>query len=380
MLCPQLMVRLYLLLFFVVVFGCHKTATPPPAPVPVTAIRIQPQTVPADFEYIGVGESSHIVQIRARVEGYLESIDYTEGGMVHTGDLMFVLDQRPFIAVVESTQGALEREKAVLWNAQQTKNRMVPLYAKNAVSLRDLDNAIAEELAAAAAVQSAAADLYKAELNLGFASITAPVTGLASQAKYREGALISPGPGDQNLLTTLYVVDPIWVNFSVSDEDLLKARREVTQGTLIWPKNHSFTIEAILSDGTVVPAQGTIDFTNPALQQSTGTMLIRAVLPNPNLLIYPGQFVRVVVKGAVHPNAILVPQTAVMQGQNGTFVYVVEEGKARARPVTPGDWYLSYWIINDGLKVGDIVIAQGVNKVQNGTPVTIQSLLPSTPQ
>ena len=379
MLCPRLMARPYGFLFALLLFGCHKAAAPAPAPVPVTAVRIQPQTIPCNFEYIGVGESSHIVQIRARVEGYLESIDYTEGGMVHQGDLMFVLDQRPFIAVVESMKGALDRQKAVLWNAQQTKGRMVPLYAKNAVSLRDLDNAIAEELSAEANVQSATADLYKSELNLGFASISAPVTGLASQAKYREGALISPGPGDENLLTTLYVVDPIWVNFSVSDEDLLKARRDVAAGRLIWPKNHAFHIEAILSDGTVVPAEGTIDFTNPALQQSTGTMLIRAVLPNPSLLIYPGQFVRVVVKGAIRPNAILVPQTAVMQGQNGTFVYVVVDGKAQVRAVTAGDWYLNYWIIVDGLKTGDIVIAQGVNKVHNGSSVAIQSLLPSTP-
>ena len=255
---------------------------------------------------------------------------------------------------------------------------MVPLYQQNAVSQKDLDNALANEMAAKANVETAEADLYKAQLNLGFASITAPVTALSSQAKYREGALIAPG--SENLLTTIYVVDPIWVNFSISERDILKMKKDVQQKKITWPKNMNFQIEAILADGTIVPGEGYIDFTNPALQQSTGTMLIRSVLPNPNLLIYPGQFVRVVVKGAIRQNAILVPQTAVIQGQNGIFVYVVQEGKAVMRSVSPGDWYQDYWIIDEGLAGGDVVIVEGVNKVQNQTPVTIQQLVPNTPQ
>jgi membrane fusion protein, multidrug efflux system len=369
------LIRLFLVLLC---FGCSKPVKPQMPAVPISAVKVEPQTIPADFEYIGVGESSHIVQLRARVEGYLESIDYKEGSLVNEGDLMFVLDQRPFIAAVDSAKGVLERQRAILWNAEQTKARMVPLYNQNAVSQRDLDNAISDELAAKANVETAAADLYKAELNLSFASISAPVTALSSQAKYREGALIAPG--EENLLTTLYVVEPIWVNFNVSEGDLLQARQEVLSKRLIWPKNMNFQIEAILSDGTVVPSEGYIDFTNPALQQSTGTMLIRAILPNPNLLILPGQFVRVIVKGAIRPNAMLVPQTAVIQGASGTFVYVVEGGKAKARPVTPGEWYYDYWIINGGLNPGDTVIAKGVNKIQEGTPVNIQAMLPSLPQ
>jgi membrane fusion protein (multidrug efflux system) len=364
--------------FCLVGASCSKPVKKEIPPIPISAVRVEAQTIPADFEYIGVGESSHIVQLRARVEGYLESINYKEGSMVKQGDLMFVLDRRPFIADVDSTTGALDRQKAILWNAEQTKNRMVPLYQQNAVSQKDLDNALASELAAKANVQTAEADLYKAQLNLGFASIASPVTALSSQAKYREGALISPG--SENLLTTLYVVDPIWVNFSISERDILKMKRDVHQKKITWPKGMNFQIEAILADGSIVPGVGYIDFTNPALQQSTGTMLIRAILPNPNLLIYPGQFVRVIVKGAIRSNAILVPQTAVMQGQNGIFVYVVQEGKAVLRPVTPGDWYQNYWIIDEGLTSGDVVVVEGVNKIQNQTPVTIQQLVPNTPQ
>lgn len=357
---------------------CQKPVKPPKPPAAVSAVRVAAKTIPADFEYIGVGESSHIVQIRARVEGYLESINYKEGALVKKGDLMFVLDQRPFIAEVDKAKGTVERMKALLWNAEQTRARMVPLYLENAVSQRDLDNAVAEEWSAKGNLASAEADLYHAELNLGFASITAPVTGLASQAKYREGALIAPG--QDNLLTTMYVVDPIWINFSISDQDLLAARLAVKKKQMVWPKDMNFKIEAILSNGIVVPGEGYIDFTNPAVQQSTGTMLIRAILPNPNLYIYPGQFVRVVLKGATRPNAILVPQTAVVQGQNGPFVFVIQDGKAVQQTVQLGDWYLNYWIILDGLKVGDLVIAEGVAKIQNGSPVTIQQMVPSAPE
>lgn len=297
--------------------------------------------------------------------------------MVQSGDLLFVLDQRPFVASVDSAKGMLDRQKALLWNAQQTKKRMVPLYEKDAVSERDLDRAIADELAAEAEVETAAADLNKAQINLGFTSITAPVTGLSGPAKYREGALIAPGAGDQNLLTTLYVVDPIWVNFSVSDNDLLRLNKDVFEKRITLPDKMNFQIEAVLSDGTVVPTEGIIDFKNPAIQQSTGTMLFRAVLPNPKVLIYPGQFVKVVVKGAVRERAIAVPQTAVIQGGKGTFVYVVKGAVAQERNVEAGDWYKDYWIINGGLNEGDVVITQGVNKIQNNKPVTIQTLLPS---
>lgn len=358
--------------------SCKKQTSPTRPPVPVTAMRVEAQTIPAEFEFVGVAESSHIVELRARVEGYLEQITYKEGSLVHAGDLMFVLDQRPFIAQVESAQGMLDKQNAVLWNAEQTKARMVPLYQQNAVSQRDLDNAIAEELAAKASVETASADLYKADLNLGFASITAPVTAMSNQAKFREGALISPGP--DSLLTTLYVIDPIWINFSVSDNDLIKLYREIKLKQVVIPKDNNFTIEARLSDGSRIPATGTIDFMNPALQQSTGTMLIRAVFPNPEAILKPGQFIRVIVKGATRPYAIIIPQTAVIQGESGTFVYVVDQsGKAQMRPVELGDWYENYWIVNKGLVPGDVVVTQGVNKIQNGSQVQIQSLVPSRP-
>jgi membrane fusion protein, multidrug efflux system len=360
-------------LFFV---SCSKKSPPAAPPVPVTAMQVIAQTIPADFQYIGVAESSHIVELRARVEGYLEQIAYKEGALVKTNELMFVLDQRPFIDSVAMAQGEVDRQRALLWNAQQTKARMIPLYEQNAVSQKDYDQAIAAELAAEADLDVADAHLQKAELNLSFASIHAPVTGMASQAKFREGALIAPGP--DSLLTMMYVIDPIWVNFCVSEGDILKARSEVSHQLLVYPPNMNFKIEIMLADSTILPAEGVIDFTDPAMQQSTGTMLVRSVVPNPNGWLRPGQFVRVVVKGAIRPNAILVPQTAVQQGQNGIFVYVINPaGKAEVRPITPGDWYQDSWIIESGLNPGDIVVTMGVNRVQNGTAVHIINMVPS---
>lgn len=370
--------RVHLFALFLFLCGCGQRQQTQAPPVPVTAIHVKPQTIPAEFEYVGVGKSSHIVELRARVEGYLESIDYTEGGLVHAGDLMFVVDQRPFIAALEMAQGELLRQQAILWNAQQTKNRMVPLYKEDAVSQKDMDDAIASELAAEADVVTAKANVEKAKINLSYTSIAAPVTGMASDAKFREGALISPGP--DSLLTDIYVIDPIWVYFSVSTGDILKAREESMKGFIELPVDNNFDIEVIFANGSSLPASGKIDFTAPSLQQSTGTMMVRTVLPNPQGFLRPGEFVRVVLKGAIRPNAIIVPQTAVMQGMNGQFVWVIDDNnEAQMRPVVPGDWYKDYWIIQSGLKKGDVVITQGVNKVQNNTIVVVKNWAPENP-
>jgi len=354
-------------------FSCGKKHSVHAPSIPVSAMKVKEQTIPADFTFVGVAESSHIVELRARVEGYLEDISYTEGSMVNEGKLMFTLDQRPFIDVVNEKNGDLAREKALLWNTQQQKNRMVPLYKQNAVSQRDYDNAIANELSAEANVKVAEAALEKAKVNLSYTEITAPVKGMASRAIFREGALIAPGR-DSSLLTNIFVIDPIWVNFAVSEWDILDARTEQKEGRLQMPSKDAFDIEVVLADGTTMPADGKIDFLDPALQQSTSTMLVRSVLPNPKGWLKPGQFVQVVVKGAHYPNALMVPQSAVMMSQKGTMVFVIDKnGIAEARPVTTGTWYKNFWIITKGLKDGDVVVAQGVNRVQQGSKVVIQS-------
>lgn len=338
--------------------------------VPVSTIVVSHKTVPADFEYVGVAQSSHPVEIRARVEGYLDKIVYQEGSLVKVGELLFLIDPRPFQAALDNAKAELDRAKAGLWDAQRAVERYKPLYEKNAASRRDLDNAIARELSTKADVEAAKAKVVEAELNLSYTALFSPIKGLTGQSTYREGSLLTPGPN--SLLTTVSVIDPIWVNFNVSDGDILKNREEIKQGRLQYPKDMNFSVEAVLADGTLLPSLGKVDFANPTLQQQTGTMMVRAVFANPQALLRPGQFVRAKAMGAIRPNAILVPQKAVMQGKKGMYVYVVQEGKAQIREVEPGDWYQNDWVIKTGLKAGDEVIVEGVNKVRPGVPVIAQ--------
>ena len=355
---------------FCLLAGCHKeqSAFQLP-PVQVVVEKIEAKTIPAVFEYIGVVQSSHEVEIRARVTGYLDTIAYLEGSEVEKGALLFQLDPRPFQAALAKAKAQLAREQAVLWQAQRAVKRFTPLYEQKAASQRDLDNAIASEMSADAQILEAQAQVADAEINLSYTTIRSPVSGLTTHAKYRVGSLISPS---QDLLTTVSVMNPIWVNFSVSEQDILQSEDAIKKGRLIFPPNNEFEIELILADHTIFPERGTVNFASPSYSQKTGTLMVRAVLPNPNNILRPGQFVRVKIHRATRPNAIVVPQQAVQQSQNGPFVFVVNaENKAEVRSIVPGPWDQDNWVIYGGLKTGDRVIVTGVNKVMPGSPVTI---------
>lgn len=358
------------ILAFALFFSCErsKPITAPP-PVEVSTVEIKKKTIPWIYESVGNAVSSHPVEIRARVEGYLEEISYTEGDRVSIGQVMFKLDQRPFAAALEQAQGMLAREKALLWNAKQAVDRLTPLYAKHAASKKDLDDATAALLAAQASVDAAQAGVFTAEINLSYTVISAPINGVAGKSNFWQGALISPGPN--NLLTKVDALDPIWVYFNISDNERLKLEKEIKNRTLIMPKDDNFEVEVILSDGSLFPARGKVNFFAPTYDERTGTLSLRAQFPNPNSLLRPGQFVRVKVLGAVRPHAIYVPQKALVEGKNGMYVYVVRDGKAAIQNVEVGDWYGDNWVIMEGLNVGDQVIVDGVNKVGQGTPVKV---------
>ena len=360
-----------LILSFIFLNGCeskHSTPTQRP-PIEVVTEVIEPKTISAVFEYIGVIQSSHEVEIRARVTGYLESINYLEGSFVKKGDLLFQLDPRPFQAALARSKAQLARENAVLWQTKRAVARFTPLYEQKAASQRDLDNAIAQQMATEAQVMEAEAQVADAEINLSYTTMLSPVSGLSSQANYRVGSLISP---EQNLLTTISVTDPIWVNFSVSEQDVLQTQQQVAKGRLVFPPDDEFVIELILADQTVFPQKGVVNFAAPSYSQKTGTLMVRAALPNPNQVLRPGQFVRVKVYGAVRPHAIAIPQEAVVQGQKGTFVFVVnDENQAEPRFIELGPWNENQWVIYEGLKAGDRVIVQGVNRVLPGSLVKI---------
>lgn len=371
---------IHILLFLVLAFflaSCrNKKQVQESASVEVSAVTIKKETIPDVFESVGYAASSHPVEIRARVEGYLEAISYIEGDKVTIGQVMFKLDQRPFIAALEQAQAMHEKEKALLWNAKQAVDRITPLYAKNAASKKDLDDATASFLAAQASVAGAQANVDAAKINLSYTVITSPIDGLAGKSNFREGALISPGPN--NLLTNVDTLDPIWVYFNVSDNQRLKIEKEVKNRTLVMPKDDNFDVEVILSDNSIFPYRGKVNFAAPTYDQRTGTLSLRAQLPNPKNLIRPGQFLRVKVLGAIRPNAIYVPQKALLEGKNGMYLYVIKDDKAAIQNVEVGDWYGNNWIITQGLKIGDQVIVDGVNKVGQGTPVKVTKELSNT--
>jgi membrane fusion protein (multidrug efflux system) len=361
---------LLIALVFLLAAACGgEKSLPPPPFVEVSALTIQKDTIPWIYESVGYAESSHQVEIRARVEGYLEEIAYIEGAQVTKGQLLFKLDQTPFIAAVEQAKGNLAREKALLWNAQQTVERLTPLYAKHAVSKKDLDEATANLLASQASVQVAEAALKVAEINLSYTLLTSPINGLSGKSSYRQGALISPG--SNQLMTSITALDPIWISFSISENEILKIDKEVKNRTLILPKDKNYGVEVILADGSRYPFRGEVNFSAPTYDQKTGTLSMRAQLPNPNLILKPGQFVRVNVKGAIKPNTIYVPQKALLESKTGMYVYIVREGKAAIQNVIVGDWYGDYWIIEEGLREGDQVIVDGINKVGQGSPIKV---------
>lgn len=361
---------LLIILLFCLSCSSKKKENPPPPPVNVTEYTIEPKNIPKTFDFIGFAESSHSVEIRARVEGYLDSINYNEGGVVQAGQLMFQLDPREYQTQVAQAKANVAREAALYENANLTVNRLRPLYEQKAASKKDLDNAIANQLASSAALEEFQAKLREAEINLGYTTIVSPVTGLADRSKLREGALINPGSNSK--LTTVSVLDPIWVYFTVSDNDILRAKMSEKEKTLILPESGDYEVEIDLGSGFKFPFRGKVNFSSPTYDQSTGSLLIRAVFPNPVNEILPGEFVRVTLYGAELPNAIAVPQRALLQKKNGMFVYLIDENsKVVAQDVSTGSWSGDYQIITNGLKAGDRIVVDGINKVIPGSVVKV---------
>jgi membrane fusion protein (multidrug efflux system) len=353
--------------------GCSKEAPPPQRPVPeVTVITIEPKDIPYVMNFVAQTESSRQVNIVARVSGYLDKIAYQEGEVVKEGQLLFQLDPKPFQAQLEAARGELQSQQARFTTAQANLGRVKPLAQQNALSQSDLDKAQGEFDSAKAAVYSAQAKVTEAELNLGYTTIRSPVTGLASRAVQRQGAYVNAQSESANL-TYVAAIDPIWVNFSVSQNQAARWRNEMSKKLLIEPKNRDFEIEIVLSDGAVFPHKGKINFADPSFSQDTGSFLVRAVLPNPKRELRPGMFVTAYLKGALRPDAIVVPQLAVQQGSNGHVVYVVKpDGTAEVRPVVVGDYFGEKEIvILTGLYAGDRVVVDGVLKVVPGQPVKI---------
>jgi membrane fusion protein (multidrug efflux system) len=353
----------------VVAAACHDKApvasAPPPANVDVIDVALR--DVPVVFDYVGQTESSQQVEIRARVSGFLEKRVYEEGAMVHQGDVMFQMDRKPFQAALDAARAEYAQQKARLDTAQANLNRVKPLVAKNALSQKDLDDSIGSQQAAAAAVEQARANVTSAELNLGYTTITAPVTGLSSFAKKQDGSYID---ATNSLLTYVAKLDPMWINFSLSENEMLNLRTQTKNGTLKLPQIDKLEASIVLADGSTYPYTGRIAFADASLSEQTGTYLIRATVQNPGGALRPGQFVRIKLRGADRANAIAVPQNAVIQGPRGAFVWTVDkDSKAQQRSVETGEWNGNDWVISSGLHAGDRVVVDNTLRLMPGAPV-----------
>jgi membrane fusion protein (multidrug efflux system) len=356
--------------------GCEKkeTARAAPPPVEVAALTVHPALVPIAFEFVGQTESSQQVEIRARVDGFLEKRQYVEGSVVKPGQTLFVMDRKPFEAQLQASRAELEQEQARLATANANLARVKPLAAQNALSQKDLDDAVGAQQSAAAAVEAADAKVTNAKLNLGYTTISSPLAGLSSFAKVQDGAYVNP---QNNLLTYVARLDPMRVNFSISENELLRAKEEISRRNLQAADRDDYVVEVQLADGSIFPYRGRITFADASFNQETGTFLIRAEIPNPRSELRPGQFVRARVLGFTRPNAIIVPQRAILTGPRGQYVWVVgKDGKAEARNVEAGDWLGDNWLVSSGLNDGDRVVVEGVIRVAPGAPLKVADAPP----
>lgn len=337
---------------------------PPPE---VNVMIVAPQSLPAAFEYVGQTAASREVEVRARVTGILLSRNFAEGGPVKKGQSLFSIDPAPIQAVLNRAEADVAAAEARLEQAKRNAARLKPLYAEKAVSQKEYDDAVSGELIGAADLKAARARQAEARLNLEYTKVESPVSGVASRSLRSEGSLVS---GPDVLLTTVMQVDPIWVNFGIPDTEQARLQKEAEAGRLNLPKN--FQVGLRLADGSVYPRSGKLSFADIRISPATGTREARAEIPNPDGVLRPGQFVRVILRGAARPNAVAVPQRAVLEGPQGKFVYVVnEKSQAEARPVEAGEWAGDTWIITSGLKGGERVITDGVMKLGPGAPVKV---------
>lgn len=349
--------------------GCQQEAgAPPPRPVPqVEVITVAPQTVTDEPEFIGQTESSRPIEIRSQVTGIIKERFFREGRDVKKGDKLYLIDPVPFQAVALSAKAKVSQAEARLVQAKQNLARVKPLLKEQAVAQKDVDDAIAEELAAQAALEGAKADLVKAEFDLSNTKIVAPISGLIERTRVYEGRLVS---AQTDLLTIVHQVDPIYVIVSAPESWLLQRQRDLMEKRLERPDLYQLRGVIIFTDGSTYPHEGKLDFADVSMKTETGSRQGRFVFPNPDRRVFPGQFVKIRVLGYVRPNAILIPQRAVQQGPKGPVVFVVGDGeKVETREIQASEWRGSQWLIEKGLRGGERVVVEGFPRIAPGSPV-----------
>tara|TARA_R110001583_G_scaffold41411_10_gene131816 strand:- start:10596 stop:11819 length:1224 start_codon:yes stop_codon:yes gene_type:complete len=354
--------------------GCEQA--PPSAPkgmkpAAVSVMSMTTQSVPFSIELPATLSGAKEVEIRAQVSGILQTRNFSEGDKVSAGQSLFSLDAKTYAAETAKSKADLNAARVRLKQAQREVNRIKPLRAKNSISQRELDNAISSVDISLADVKSMQANLDQAQLRLDYTKVTSPVTGIVGRELVSEGTYVS---GPEVLLTQLTQIDPIRVRFGLSEREQLQMRNDAAAGSLTLPKEGKWKTKIKLFDGSLHPQIGQVNFSDIRINAKTGTSELQAITPNPNFTLRPGQFVRILLEGAVRENAFVVPQRAVLDNGLGKFVYVMaknDKGVAVAlpAPVVVGEWVTEAkdiengWIIRKGLKVGDQVIIDGMARI-----------------
>lgn len=368
--------RAALPLLIALLAGCGGGSQPPagggsaPPPPPVGVLTVQTQAVALQNELPGRVEALRTAQVRARVNGVVQQRLFTEGSEVRAGQPLFRIDPAPYQAALESAQAVQLRSEATLAQARLTAERYAPLAAEKAISAQDFAATLAAQKTAEADLAAAKAAVQSARINLGYASVTAPISGRIGRALVTEGALVSAA--EATSLALIQQVGSVFVNFTQSAGDVLRLRRALAAGQLQRLGGEAVAVRVLLDDGSELPRPGRLLFSDLSVDASSGQVTLRAEVPNPDGLLLPGQYVRVRLAQATLPAAVLVPQQAVTRNAQGDSVLVVGEGnKPGPRPITISGAQGAQWIVTGGLKAGDKVIVDGFQKMSvPGAPVT----------
>jgi len=353
--------------------ACSKTdAVDPSKGAPalgVSVITVAPRPVPIIVEAVGRTEGSKEVEVRSRVTGFVQKQLYAEGEAVRAGVPLYRIERAPFESALAQARATLNQDRARLEQAQRENNRLQPLVAKRAISQREADDSATGLKQAEAAVQSSEARVRDAELNLSYTDVAAPIAGITGRSQRSEGSLVNAG-ADNSLLTTLTQTDPIWVRFSLSESEHAGLRGNAGKRA---------EVRLVMADDKEYPAKGRLNFAGSTVDSKLGTVQLRAEFANPDLALLPGQFVRTQLIAGLK-EAIVVPQGAVAQNDQGRFVWLIgPDGKALQRKVQTGAWVGRDWIINDGLKAGEVVIVDNLIKLRPGTPVKAEAATTAAP-
>ncbi|HWU76716.1 MAG TPA: efflux RND transporter periplasmic adaptor subunit [Rhodanobacter sp.] len=356
------------MLLALMVGACSHPAPPAPLTPQVEVLTARATDIPVTRNYPGRLAATLAAQVRARVTGIVLKRAYKEGSDVKAGEVLFRIDPAPLEATLRAAQGQLAQAEATAHNAKRKAARSRQIGAKGLLAKQDVDDAVAAAAQAAAAVESARANVANARISLGYATVTAPISGRAGVANVTQGALVSPT--DTNPLTTVQVIDPIYANFSEPMAEMERLRKAEKSGDLKLTAPDQAHVRIVLPDGSVYAQPGSLDFTALAVDPATGAVDLRGLVPNPDHTLLPGMFVTIRLTLATLHNAFLLPQSAIQRGDRGAYVYVVgNDNKLIQNPVDLGDQHGDDWIVQGGLAAGARVVVSGVQKAQPGETV-----------